>query len=168
AVAQRNGPGAGWRADGVCRPRPRPRVRPFDCLSVGRSPDRHGVRASRRLAGIVLGRLCRRAVVQTRGGPHRVHHLGDEFELVVLISGTGESPRTIRNKGNHSMNRSLRLVSNRALGIVQVASELPCLRSAGAPGIEDGRSTAALKPMSVSLWLALGWVGLVMPVAAQQ
>src|SRR5690606_36527539 len=71
-------------------------------------------------------------------------------------------------KGKHSMNRIFRLVFNRALGIVQVASELTCLRSAGAPGIEDGRSTAALKPMSFSLWLALGWVGLVMPVAAQQ
>src|SRR5690606_1144312 len=66
------------------------------------------------------------------------------------------------------MNHIFRLIFNRALGVVQVTSELVGLRGTGSSGNIERRSTARLRPMSFGLWLGLGWIGLVMPVGAQQ
>ncbi|QNR97485.1 hemagglutinin repeat-containing protein [Stenotrophomonas sp. 169] len=65
------------------------------------------------------------------------------------------------------MNRVYRLVFNRTLGVMQVASEL----AKGARGGADtggGAAMATLQPISFALWVALGWVGMVQPLSAQQ
>ena len=66
------------------------------------------------------------------------------------------------------MNKNLyRLVFNRALGVLQVVAEIA--RRPGGSGLPAGRpATAALRPVSFALWLALGWVGFVEPATAQQ
>ncbi|WP_147674789.1 hemagglutinin repeat-containing protein [Vulcaniibacterium tengchongense] len=65
------------------------------------------------------------------------------------------------------MNRIYRLVFNRALGVLQVASEL--VRSPRGSGTNaEGAAVACLRPVSFALWLALGWVGLATPIFAQQ
>lgn len=65
------------------------------------------------------------------------------------------------------MNRVYRLVYNRTLGVWQVASEL-VKAAQGGRSSGGGLATAALHPMSFGLWLMMGWVGLVLPVTAQQ
>ncbi|HDS1675611.1 TPA: hemagglutinin repeat-containing protein [Stenotrophomonas maltophilia] len=65
------------------------------------------------------------------------------------------------------MNKVYRLVFNRTLGVMQVASELV---SAAQGGVDHrgGRTVGTLQPISFALWLVLGWVGLVQPLSAQQ
>ncbi|WP_171966927.1 hemagglutinin repeat-containing protein [Stenotrophomonas bentonitica] len=65
------------------------------------------------------------------------------------------------------MNRVYRLVFNRTLGVMQVASELVNAPRGGCDA-RGGNSVATLRPMSFALWLALGWVGVVQPLSAQQ
>lgn len=65
------------------------------------------------------------------------------------------------------MNRVYRLVFNRTLGVMQVASELVNTPRGGCDA-RGGNSVATLRPMSFALWLALGWVGVVQPLSAQQ
>ena len=65
------------------------------------------------------------------------------------------------------MNRIYRLVFNRALGVMQVASEVACPPRCGTAE-SSGSRVAALRPVSFALWLALGWVGLALPAAAAQ
>ncbi|HHB9415347.1 hemagglutinin repeat-containing protein [Stenotrophomonas maltophilia] len=65
------------------------------------------------------------------------------------------------------MNKVYRLVFNRTLGVMQVASELV---NAAHGGIDHhgGNTVGTLRPISFALWLVLGWVGLVQPLSAQQ
>ncbi len=65
------------------------------------------------------------------------------------------------------MNRVYRLVYNRTLGVWQVASELVKATQGGLCS-GAGLSMATLRPMSFALWVAMGWVGLVQPLPAQQ
>ncbi|MCW6029519.1 hemagglutinin repeat-containing protein [Stenotrophomonas sp. SRS1] len=65
------------------------------------------------------------------------------------------------------MNRVYRLVFNRTLGVMQVASELVTAPRGGCDA-RGGNTMATLRPMSFALWLVLGWVGLVQPLSAQQ
>ena len=65
------------------------------------------------------------------------------------------------------MNHIYRLVFNRALGILQVASEL-ATSAGGSSRTGAGPLTGALRAVSFALWVAMGWVGLVVPGAAQQ
>ncbi len=65
------------------------------------------------------------------------------------------------------MNRVYRLVFNRTLGVMQVASELVSAPHGGCDA-RGGNTMATLRPMSFALWLVLGWVGLVQPLSAQQ
>ncbi|WP_172448193.1 hemagglutinin repeat-containing protein, partial [Stenotrophomonas sp. VV52] len=65
------------------------------------------------------------------------------------------------------MNRVYRLVFNRTLGVMQVASELVNAPRGGCDA-RGGNGVATLRPMSFALWLALGWVGVVQPLSAQQ
>ncbi|KAG1473791.1 hypothetical protein G6F57_010566 [Rhizopus arrhizus] len=70
-------------------------------------------------------------------------------------------------KGISAVNKIYRLVFNRTLGVMQVASELV---SAAQGGVDHrgGRTVGTLQPISFALWLVLGWVGLVQPLSAQQ
>lgn len=65
------------------------------------------------------------------------------------------------------MNKVYRLVFNRTLGVMQVASELV---NAAHGGVDHrgGNTVGTLRPISFALWLVLGWVGLVQPLSAQQ
>ncbi|HDS1524668.1 TPA: hemagglutinin repeat-containing protein [Stenotrophomonas maltophilia] len=65
------------------------------------------------------------------------------------------------------MNKVYRLVFNRTLGVMQVASELV---NAAHGGVDHrgGNAVGTLRPISFALWLVLGWVGLVQPLSAQQ
>ncbi|MFG3450099.1 hemagglutinin repeat-containing protein [Stenotrophomonas sp. NPDC047960] len=65
------------------------------------------------------------------------------------------------------MNRVYRLVFNRTLGVMQVASELVTAPRGGCDA-RAGNTMATLRPVSFALWLALGWVGVVQPLSAQQ
>ncbi|HHA2762669.1 TPA: hemagglutinin repeat-containing protein [Stenotrophomonas maltophilia] len=65
------------------------------------------------------------------------------------------------------MNKVYRLVFNRTLGVMQVASELVNAAHGGADN-REGRTVGTLRPISFALWLVLGWVGLVQPLSAQQ
>ena len=65
------------------------------------------------------------------------------------------------------MNRVYRLVFNRTLGVMQVASELVSAPRGGCDA-RGGNTVATLRPVSFALWLALGWVGVVQPLSAQQ
>lgn len=65
------------------------------------------------------------------------------------------------------MNRVYRLVFNRTLGVMQVASELVNAPRGGSDA-RGGNRVATLHPVSFALWLALGWVGVVQPLSAQQ
>lgn len=65
------------------------------------------------------------------------------------------------------MNRVYRLVFNRTLGVMQVASELVTAPRGGCDA-RGGNTVATLRPVSFALWLALGWVGMVQPLSAQQ
>ncbi len=65
------------------------------------------------------------------------------------------------------MNRIYRLIFNRALGVLQVASEL-ARPAGGAATAGSGQLAAALRTISFSMWVAMGWVGIVMPGSAQQ
>ena len=65
------------------------------------------------------------------------------------------------------MNRIYRLVFNRALGVLQVASEL-ATSAGGSSGKGAGQLTGTLRAVSFALWVAMGWVGLVIPGVAQQ
>ncbi|WP_414615132.1 hemagglutinin repeat-containing protein [Stenotrophomonas pavanii] len=65
------------------------------------------------------------------------------------------------------MNKVYRLVFNRTLGVMQVASELANAAHGGADN-REGRTVGTLRPISFALWLMLGWVGLVQPLSAQQ
>ncbi|HDS0923676.1 TPA: hemagglutinin repeat-containing protein [Stenotrophomonas maltophilia] len=65
------------------------------------------------------------------------------------------------------MNRVYRLVFNRTLGVMQVASELVTAPRGGCDA-RGGNTMATLRPVSFALWLALGWVGVVQPLSAQQ
>ncbi|WP_343237707.1 filamentous hemagglutinin N-terminal domain-containing protein [Stenotrophomonas sp. ISL-67] len=64
------------------------------------------------------------------------------------------------------MNRVYRLVFNRTLGVMQVASELVKAPRGGCDA-RGGASLGTLRPISFALWLALGWVGVVQPLSAQ-
>ena len=66
------------------------------------------------------------------------------------------------------MNKHLfRIVFNHALGVLQVVAEIA--RRPGGGNASGGRpAAAALRPVSFALWLALGWVGVVAPLQAQQ
>ncbi|QNK00674.1 filamentous hemagglutinin N-terminal domain-containing protein [Dyella telluris] len=65
------------------------------------------------------------------------------------------------------MNKHLyRLVWNRALGLLQVVSELARRSMGGAP-TQEGASTATVRPVSFGLWLAFGWIGLASFASAQ-
>ncbi|MCU1064504.1 hemagglutinin repeat-containing protein [Stenotrophomonas maltophilia] len=65
------------------------------------------------------------------------------------------------------MNKVYRLVFNRTLGVMQVASELV---NAAHGGVDHrgGNTVGTLRPISFALWLVLGWVGWVQPLSAQQ
>jgi len=65
------------------------------------------------------------------------------------------------------VNRVYRLVFNRTLGVMQVASELVTAPRGGCDS-RGGNTVATLRPVSFALWVALGWVGLVQPLSAQQ
>lgn len=65
------------------------------------------------------------------------------------------------------MNRVYRLVFNRTLGVMQVASELVTSPRGGIDA-RGGHSMATLRPISFALWLMLGWVGVAQPLSAQQ
>ena len=65
------------------------------------------------------------------------------------------------------MNKVYRLVFNRTLGVMQVASELVNAAHGGADN-REGRTVGTLRPISFALWLMLGWVGLVQPLSAQR
>lgn len=70
-------------------------------------------------------------------------------------------------KGSNAVNRVYRLVFNRTLGVMQVASELVTAPRGGCDA-RAGNTMATLRPVSFALWLALGWVGVVQPLSAQQ
>jgi len=71
------------------------------------------------------------------------------------------------SKGSNAVNRVYRLVFNRTLGVMQVASELVTAPRGGCDA-RGGNRVATLHPVSFALWLALGWVGVVQPLSAQQ
>jgi len=70
-------------------------------------------------------------------------------------------------KGSNAVNRVYRLVFNRTLGVMQVASELVTAPRGGCDA-RGGNTVATPRPVSFALWLALGWVGVVQPLSAQQ
>ncbi|WP_201313829.1 hemagglutinin repeat-containing protein [Dyella sp. EPa41] len=65
------------------------------------------------------------------------------------------------------MNKHLyRIVFNHALGLFQVVSEL--VRRPGCRATQgEGAVTAAVRPVSLSLWVAFGWIGLASVASAQ-
>lgn len=65
------------------------------------------------------------------------------------------------------MNKHLyRIVFNRALGVLQVVAEI-ARTAGGARPAQAGATTAALRPVSFALWMALGYVMLAPDAAAQ-
>jgi filamentous hemagglutinin len=60
-----------------------------------------------------------------------------------------------------------RIVFNHALGLCQVASELIRRPGSGASSV-DGRRTAHVRPVSLGLWVAFGWIGITSMASAGQ